>query len=243
MSGSAGGRRADTQRPPTFGQAGFLRLACLRKPVFMELPAASGARPPWDTQISRTRRLRRPRGLLPGVAGAWGTRSLYCKGTRAAPAGAVTSTSRHCLSIRPAPASPPAPSRPRPFIRPHPASPLQPSRPRPPIRPRPPTGARPRVHQRWHPGAAARCSHGRRRHGQPNRSCHSGVAREQTGCSLQHVPLGKQASTGCLHLFRSGSHCGHLGGPWAHSLCSYTFQTGQKEGSMFSKWSLVFVLF
>lgn len=52
--------------------------------MFTELPVGLVCQLPWDTQLSRTWRLWRPRGLLPG-----GARSLYRKGTRAAPRGAA----------------------------------------------------------------------------------------------------------------------------------------------------------
>lgn len=59
----------------------------------------------------------------------------------------------------------------------------------------------------------------------PQRSCVS------TGCSLQHVPLGKHASTGCLHPSAPAPTVA-WGGPGPKAYVPYTFQTGQKEGSV-----------
>lgn len=62
-----------------------------------------------------------------------------------------------------------------------------------------------------------------------------------TGCSFQHVPMESRLALAVSTLPLSSPLW--PGGPWAHSLSSAIhLQTGQKK-ALFSKWSLVFVLF
>lgn len=171
MSGSAGDEGADTQRPPPPGQAGFLRLACLRKlsrvhgtPAGVVCQLALGHPDFQDSEAAG--------GPGPARCGGRGPEASTAKGQGLLRQEAMTNTLQ---------ALPVHPGRPQIHLRPQ-APPIHQAPPcqstcalqAPPTHQAPPTAVPMHVHQR-HPGAAARCSHGRRRPWPADRSCHGGL--------------------------------------------------------------------